>query len=110
MTTIDDIVADTVAKLEADGLLEDTFVFYFGDHGGVLPRSKGYIYESGLHVPLVIRIPEKWKHLVDAERELRQRLVDGPQFSTGGATQVGAASVARGRGHRRCAHRAAMVE
>lgn len=71
--TIDKIVGKTIAKLEEDGLLEDTFVFYFGDHGGVLPRSKGYIYESGLHVPLVIRIPEKWKHLVDAERNTRQK-------------------------------------
>lgn len=60
---IDEIVGETVAKLETDGLLEDTFVFYFGDHGGVLPRGKGYLYESGLHVPLVVRIPEKWKHL-----------------------------------------------
>lgn len=62
--TIDGIVGETVAKLDADGLLEDTFVFYFGDHGGVLPRGKGYVYESGLHVPLVVRVPEKWQHLV----------------------------------------------
>jgi uncharacterized sulfatase len=60
---IDTIVGETVAKLEADGLLDDTIVFYFGDHGGVLPRSKGYLYETGLHVPLVIRIPEKWQYL-----------------------------------------------
>lgn len=65
---VDDIVGQTVAKLKEDGVLEDTFIFYFGDHGGVLPRSKGYLYESGLHVPLVVRIPEKWKHLVDAKR------------------------------------------
>lgn len=71
--TIDEIVGRTIAKLEEDGVLEDTFVFYFGDHGGVLPRSKGYIYESGLHVPLVVRVPEKWKHLVDAERGTRQK-------------------------------------
>jgi uncharacterized sulfatase len=60
---IDGIVGETIAKLGEDGLLEDTFVFYFGDHGGVLPRSKGTLYETGLHVPLVVRIPEKWKHL-----------------------------------------------
>lgn len=71
MQAIDGIVGQTVAKLKADGLLEDTFVFYFGDHGGVLPRSKGYLYETGLHVPLVVRIPEKWKHLVDLERGSR---------------------------------------
>lgn len=72
MTVIDDIVGDTIARLRDDGLLEDTFVFCFGDHGGVLPRSKGYLYESGLHVPLVVRIPENFRHLVDAEPGARQ--------------------------------------
>ena len=67
MGVIDGIVGQTVAKLEEDGLLEDTFIFYFGDHGGVLPRSKGYIYESGLHVPLVVRVPENFAHLVDGD-------------------------------------------
>ena len=70
---IDGIVGNTVAKLKEDGLLEDTFVFYFGDHGGVLPRGKGYIYESGLHVPLVVRVPENWKHLVDRKPGSRVR-------------------------------------
>ena len=65
---IDDIVGATVAKLEEDGVLEDTFIFYFGDHGGVMPRGKGYAYESGLHIPLVVRVPENFKHLVDADR------------------------------------------
>ena len=58
-------------QLTADGLLEDTFIFYFGDHGGVLPRSKGYAYESGLHVPLVVRIPANFRHLVDHNRNIR---------------------------------------
>ena len=68
---IDDIVGNTVDKLNEDGLLEDTFIFYFGDHGGVLPRGKGYIYESGLHVPLVVRVPDKFKHLVDGQNGSR---------------------------------------
>ena len=61
---VDQQIGQVVDMLEQDGLLEDTFIFYFGDHGGVLPRGKGYAYESGLHVPLVIRIPEKWRDLV----------------------------------------------
>ena len=65
MQTIDRIVASTVAKLEQDGLLENTFIFYFGDHGGVLPRGKGYIYDTGVHVPLVVRVPENFKHLTE---------------------------------------------
>ena len=64
---VDNYFADYIAMLEEDGVLDDTFIFYFGDHGGVLPRGKGYAYENGLHVPLVIYIPKNWKHLVDAD-------------------------------------------
>lgn len=64
---MDKQVGAVVEELTKDGLLEDTFIFYLGDHGGVLPRGKGYAYESGLHVPLVVRIPEKWQHLIDRE-------------------------------------------
>ena len=67
MLSIDTIVGDVIKELEEEGLLESTFVFYFGDHGGVLPGSKGYTYESGLHIPLVVRIPKKFRHLVDVK-------------------------------------------
>lgn len=60
-------VGELVERLRSEGLLENTFVFYFGDHGGVLPGSKGYLYETGLHVPFVVRIPENYRHLVDLE-------------------------------------------
>ena len=53
-----------LSQLEEEGLMENTIIFYYGDHGGVLPRSKGYVYESGLHVPMVVYVPEKWKHLM----------------------------------------------
>jgi uncharacterized sulfatase len=68
---IDKLVGGVIQKLKQDGLLENTFVFYFGDHGGVLPRGKGYAYESGLHVPLVVRIPENFQHLVDHKQGSR---------------------------------------
>ncbi|WP_298474214.1 sulfatase [uncultured Maribacter sp.] len=60
---MDKEVGAVIKELEEDGLLEDTFIFYYGDHGGVLPGSKGYLYETGLHVPMVVRIPENFKHL-----------------------------------------------
>ncbi|MEW4489639.1 sulfatase [Thalassoglobus sp. JC818] len=69
---VDREIGDVVKALEEDGLLEETFIFYFGDHGGVLPRGKGYAYESGLHIPLVVRVPENWKHLVDESIGSRQ--------------------------------------
>ncbi len=65
---IDDWVAEKIRELEEAGLLENTFVFYFGDHGGVLPGSKGYLYETGLNVPLVVRIPENYQELVPYQR------------------------------------------
>ncbi len=70
---IDEQIGGIVDQLAEDGLLENTFIFYFGDHGGVLPRGKGYAYESGLHVPLVVRVPEKWRGLVDAKLGTRVR-------------------------------------
>jgi len=52
-----------LAQLDADGLTEDTIVFYYGDHGSGMPRSKRWPYHAGLHVPLVVFIPEKFKAL-----------------------------------------------
>jgi N-sulfoglucosamine sulfohydrolase len=54
--------------LKADGLYDDTIIVYNSDHGGVMPRSKRFLYSSGVHCPLVIRIPEKYQHLWPAEK------------------------------------------
>ncbi|MDE0737344.1 MAG: sulfatase, partial [Pirellulaceae bacterium] len=72
MHAIDREVGKIIAQLKQQGLYENTIIFYFGDHGGVLPRSKGYLYESGLHVPLVVRVPPKWQHLVTLKPGTRQ--------------------------------------
>ncbi|WP_298502539.1 sulfatase [uncultured Maribacter sp.] len=64
---MDKEVGAVIKELEEDGLLEDTFIFYYGDHGGVLPGSKGYLYETGLHVPMIVRVPENYKHLTYLE-------------------------------------------
>ena len=56
-----------LAQLEKDGLTEDTIVFYWADHGSGMPRSKRSLCDSGLHVPLVVYFPEKWKSLAPPE-------------------------------------------
>jgi arylsulfatase A-like enzyme len=61
-----------IDQLARDGVLDDTIVFYYGDNGGVLPRSKGYAYNSGLQIPLVVRVPPKWRHLVTGQPGSRE--------------------------------------
>src|SRR5690606_1438138 len=50
-------------ELEADGLADDTIVFYFADHGSGMPRNKRWPGNSGLQAPLVVYFPEKWRDL-----------------------------------------------
>ena len=65
--TMDGLVGKTLDELKADGLDEDTIVFFYSDHGAGMPRSKRWPYNSGLRVPLIVHFPEKWKHLATAE-------------------------------------------
>jgi len=63
LAAMDRRVGEKLAELERDGLERDTIVFYFGDHGPGLPRCKRWPYDSGLRVPLIVRLPERWRHL-----------------------------------------------
>jgi len=63
---MDSLLKNVLKELVKEGLHENTIVFYYSDHGGVLGRSKRFMYESGLHVPLIIHFPEKYKHLAPA--------------------------------------------
>jgi len=67
MSMMDDEVGELLDNLEKDGHLQNTIVFYFSDHGGVLGRSKRFTFESGLHVPFIVRFPEKYQHLAPAK-------------------------------------------
>ena len=63
MTEMDKLCGKNLRELKEAGLADDTIVFYYGDHGSGMPRSKRWPYNSGLHVPLLVHIPEKFKHL-----------------------------------------------
>ena len=65
---LDTKVGEILAELEEAGLAENTIVFYYSDHGGVLGRSKRFLYETGTRIPLIIRIPEKYKKLYPAPK------------------------------------------
>ncbi len=54
---MDEEVGRILGALEEDGLVEETIIFFFSDHGSGLPRAKRWVYDSGLHVPLIVRFP-----------------------------------------------------
>ncbi len=56
-------IGQILQELHDSGLAENTLVFYFGDHGGALARSKRFLYETGTRVPFIVHIPQKYKHL-----------------------------------------------
>ncbi|HOD84272.1 MAG: Arylsulfatase [Planctomycetes bacterium ADurb.Bin126] len=60
---LDTQVGQRLRELEEAGLADDTIVFYYSDHGGVMPWSKRFLHERGTHIPLIVRFPKKYQHL-----------------------------------------------
>ncbi len=78
ITMMDRQVGQALDELAAVGRAEDTIIFYYGDHGSGMPRSKRWPYNSGLHVPLIVHFPAKWWHLAPEEYKVNgtsERLV-----------------------------------
>lgn len=71
LTVLDRNVGNVLDSLEADGLMDETIIFFIGDHGFGMPRYKRWLYKTGLQVPMVVHVPEKYQYLV-------------PGFSKGG--------------------------
>jgi len=67
ITTMDGLAGKVLAELKADGLDQDTIVFFYGDHGSGMPRSKRWPFNSGLNVSIVVHVPDKFKHLAPPE-------------------------------------------
>jgi len=63
---VDTWVGGALEKLENSGHGDETIVFFFSDHGNGLARAKRFPGWSGLHVPLIVYFPEKWRHLAPA--------------------------------------------
>jgi arylsulfatase A-like enzyme len=56
--SLDRKVGIVIDQLKADDLWDNTIVVFLGDHGRAMVRGKQWPYESGLHIPLIIRWPD----------------------------------------------------
>ena len=56
--SLDRKVGIVIDQLKADGLWDNTVVVFLGDHGRAMVRGKQWPYESGLHIPLIVRWPQ----------------------------------------------------
>lgn len=74
IAAVDATVGSRLDELKKQGLWEETIVIFFGDHGSGMPRNKRYPGDSGLRVPLIVRVPEKYRSLAP------------PGYATGGVS------------------------
>lgn len=61
ISEMDRQVGEVLKRLDEDGLSDNTIVVFWSDHGRGLPRGKRWIYDSGTHIPFIIRWPGKLK-------------------------------------------------
>ncbi|MGB6220748.1 sulfatase-like hydrolase/transferase [Haloferula sp.] len=81
VTYMDQQVGEKLRELEDAGLADNTIVFFYSDHGGMLSRSKRFIYSGGTQVPLIVHFPKKWQDLAPAkDGETCDRLVSFVDF------------------------------
>lgn len=88
---VDQWVSIFLQDLKRHHLDENTIIFVFSDHGGCLPRGKGYLYETGLRVPLIAYFPKKWAHL--AQQDIGTKNTQLVDFTDLGPTVLSIAGV-----------------
>lgn len=84
VAAMDRYVATVLEQLEAHALLDNTIIVWTTDHGDGLPRAKRELYDSGIHVPMIIIWPEAYRPAWVEPGGVDKRLVSfvdfGPSF------------------------------
>ena len=61
LVEMDKQIGEIIKKLKNQGLYDNTYIFFYSDHGGPFPRYKRAIYETGSKVPFIVKLPKKMK-------------------------------------------------
>ena len=82
ITAMDAWAGERIQELKDAGLYENTIIFFWSDHGVGLPRAKRWLYDSGTHIPLVVRVPEKIREAGQATpNQINDELVSSLDFA-----------------------------
>ena len=61
LVRMDKEIGVIISELKEQGLYDNTYIFFYSDHGGPFPRHKRAIYDSGTKVSLMIKLPKNAK-------------------------------------------------
>ena len=64
IAALDQYAENIVKELKEDGLEENTIIIFYSDHGAGIPIHKRWLYDTGLKVPMIVKMPKKYKHLL----------------------------------------------
>jgi N-sulfoglucosamine sulfohydrolase len=82
ITAMDYWIADLLQELEEAGEIKNTIIFFWSDHGAGITRAKRWLYDSGTHIPLIVKIPKKYLDSgVSKPGTLTDRLVSSVDFA-----------------------------
>ena len=81
ITAMDSWAGDLIKELKEEGEYENTIIFFWSDHGIGLPRAKRWLYESGTHIPLIVRIPKRFREADQGTpHSVDERLISSVDF------------------------------
>ena len=63
-------VGKLIDHLKQEDIYDDSYIFFYSDHGGPFPRHKRAIYETGTKVPFFVKLPTGTKEKVDTNQFL----------------------------------------
>ena len=82
ISRFDMLLGKRIKELKDSCEMENTIIFIFSDHGFGLPRYKRWCYRSGMLVPLVVYVPDKYKSMFSAKKgSLDDRLISFVDFA-----------------------------
>lgn len=76
LTSFDRMFGELIAGLRDNGLYENSVILFVGDNGHGIPQGKINLWNEGVHVPMLMHVPEELENQVDYKRDPRGKYSD----------------------------------